>query len=468
MTLEEKLYNALLGNDVKLTKSLILQGADINGREYLYQAGNYSYGHLNALEVAVFNHHANHFEVLIKEGSEIKKQDGFRRQWINLLIENPLCTVDHLKLFVSRLDCAGYFESLHKNEDNTLLIALKQKHITPEHIDYLATLNIPLSSPSNEPISHDGVVYMTIFSVLSVAAAHTNIDILKCAFKYDSSLEQITCGQLTALSVAIEANLPANIQFLLDNGAKLSYDAGHDVDRNAMVDAGRFNSGKAISVLSETGLHIDACNRYGQTSLMMAIENSANSSVALLIKKGANINLADKKGRTALHYAATSWDHRIIEQLIESGADKNAQDNDGVTPLMLTIEKVKLKNMAILLASGVNVNMTDNQGKTALFYRLNTNVYGVITTLLASGAHIDHQDNDGNTPLFCEISKKNLEGVIALVENGADVNITNNKGQSISDLFNQKRKDAGEFKAIIDRANLKSQIDEDDYASPGL
>lgn len=85
--------------------------------------------------------------------------------------------------------------------------------------------------------------------------------------------------------------------------------------------------------LIETGLPVDAPNRFGKTPLMTAAQYDQLEAVKILLEAGANVNAATQdtmlvfRKRTALMYAATNASLPVIRALIKAGADLRAMDS---------------------------------------------------------------------------------------------------------------------------------------------
>lgn len=455
MALEKELNNALNGNDVELTKSLIQQGANIDFvrfRSTIKRSKVKEY--FDAIELALINKSANHLDVLINAGAKISLTDEYGHSTIGSVIENPIFNIDQLKNYVSHMVIpnSDYFKTFYAI--NPLFTALKQKHITPEHIEYLIGLGIPLTC------KHSDVL-------LTIASEHHNVGILKCCFKYDTAIETLGDFGRPPLFSAIRAKQYDNMRFLIDNGAKLDYFyGGHQY--HAIHLAGGRNISKAIEVLLKNDSDINTVNSEGKTSLMFACDSHAESAAKYLIERGADIYLRDNNGWTALHYAATVNNPVIIKLLIDLGLDINKKDNSGVTPLMIAVEKVKPKNVALFIELGADVNVVDNNGRTALLHHTCKYEEGIIKALLNAGSYIDHQDNEGNTIILKEVNKKNFESVNLLIEREADVLLINNKGQSISDIFARKKSVEPGFNALVELIKLKAIIDDCEDMAPGL
>lgn len=451
--LERKLGKYLHGCDVELTRSLIEQGENLWFNEVAYPNNNYMEV-FSALETAFMNHRANHFELLLSSGA--KPQETGSRS-LSLLVANPLCTVEHLKLFAAKLNYQ-YPDYLEQDNYNPLFTALYRKNITPAHIDYLISLGVPLVTKY-----FDGDVFQ---KALQLSAAHENIEILKCIFKYDDDINYVSSSGATALGSAIADKRNKNIKWLIENGVELVHLNRNNHPDYALHEAARCNSSAAIPIFLSNKCNIDQLNAYGQTSLMVACDNTSLSAVDKLLAAGADVNIIDPHGMSAIHYAAKSNKSQIVTSLKQYSSDVDLKDHKGMTALMISAWKSKLHHVNALIDCGASIDITDPDGRTALFYRTHKNENGISTALLKAGADINHQDNDGNTPLHNEVHKKSTQGIKVLVEAGADLNIKNNKGQSVYDIFLKKRNSPKELTVIMEYINLKGLIDdnEDDFS----
>lgn len=446
--MQKELESAIHGKDIEVTRSLIMRGVDINAPT--------GYQKLNAVELALSNHTTNHLDVLLEAGAKIRLTSYNGNSILNEFIENPLFDAEKLKIFVSKMDVPdeNYFKSYGHRSHNPLFKAVKQKHITPEHIDFLVELGFPLQTALEEN-PYD--------SLLSVAAQYANLDVLKCVYKYDNSVNKLVgYGKYTPLVMAIEGNNPDNVDWLISQGASLKYNDKKGCQVSVMHKIG--GSYRVIEVLLKNGCDINEVNELGQTCAMLA----SYPSIKELVRNGANVHLLDNELRSVLYYAAAVNNPKTIPLLLELGININQQDSAGITPLMIAVEKLKTVNIDIFLKNNADVNISDHSGKSALLHHTSHEERGIISSLLNAGADIDHQDCDGNTILLQEARKKRTEGVKVLVERGADINIRNNKGQSVVEIINKRRKVSDKLKSIIEFAILADMVDDDETNSPGI
>jgi ankyrin repeat protein len=85
-------------------------------------------------------------------------------------------------------------------------------------------------------------------------------------------------------------------------------------------DAVRRGSVEALQrLLSETD--VDACDKYGQTALMIAAKDGRGEVVAWLIERGCDLNHTAKYGLSALMLAVIGGHAGVARQLKNAGAD---------------------------------------------------------------------------------------------------------------------------------------------------
>lgn len=84
--------------------------------------------------------------------------------------------------------------------------------------------------------------------------------------------------------------------------------------------------------------HINIGNENGDTPLIVAIQENTVKMASFLISNGADINVINKYGNSALLIAIDNTSD-IISLLLEAGADPNQPNPDGITPIRRAAEK---------------------------------------------------------------------------------------------------------------------------------
>lgn len=142
---------------------------------------------------------------------------------------------------------------------------------------------------------------------------------------------------------------------------------------------------------------VDIKGSFGETALMIALNNGEDEVVEWLLNQKADIHAVDDEGISCLHWAATCGNLHVVELCLDSGAD---------------------------------VNKRDEKGRTALFQALETSQEHVVKFLLDYGANYGIPDNDGNTCLHAACQTNSMECVKLLVERQLSLKCTNSKGET--------------------------------------
>lgn len=112
---------------------------------------------------------------------------------------------------------------------------------------------------------------------------------------------------------------------------------------------------------------INAIDANGNTTLMLIIdlyEDFAPDLVHLFIEYGADVNVKSKFGNTALMMAVNNGAYHTVKMLIKKGADVNANNGYGVTALMMASYHKYYNIESLLLENGADASATDKEGNT--------------------------------------------------------------------------------------------------------
>lgn len=201
-------------------------------------------------------------------------------------------------------------------------------------------------------------------------------------------------------------------------------------------------------------INLDIQNDYGNTALMLSLYHNNREIAFLLIYAGADPNIPNRDRDTAIMVAFRNADIRISSRLIEAGADINAKDRRGRTMLIdfaswsqlhwhdnwdrdsdilnYLIEEIK-----------INLDIQDDYGATALIsssYRDDTKI---LNRLIQAKADLDIQDDEGNTAVMNIIEDRfhdhlteevKKERVELLIQAGADLDLKNKDGHTAMTL----------------------------------
>jgi hypothetical protein len=129
----------------------------------------------------------------------------------------------------------------------------------------------------------------------------------------------------------------------------------YESELQKLVKAALGGNEKAVRMLLDDGVDIDAGDADGQTALHWAASNGHEAVVRLLLEKGADLTAKDILGWTALHVAARSGHEAVVRLLLENGADIATESESGWTALHLAASNGHEAVVRLLLEKGADV-----------------------------------------------------------------------------------------------------------------
>lgn len=113
-----------------------------------------------------------------------------------------------------------------------------------------------------------------------------------------------------------------------------------------------------IELLLQQGMNVNVANEYGETGLMLAIEEAYNIQlVKILLKYGANIDAINEYGETALMLAIENNDIDLINLLLEYNPNINIKARDGYDALKIA----EIFNNSEIIESLLNYSTRTNK-----------------------------------------------------------------------------------------------------------
>jgi ankyrin repeat protein len=183
---------------------------------------------------------------------------------------------------------------------------------------------------------------------------------------------------------------------LLTGGVQLAQAA------SPLVEAVKARDQRAVRVLIQQRVDVNAPEPDGATALHWAARNDDRAILDLLIRAGAKVTVANRYGVTPLSLAAQSGSLAAAEALLKAGADPNTRLPEGETVLMTAARAGSTDIVRVLLANGANANDTEGwQEQTALMWAAAENHGDVVRTLIEAGADPNARSKvlDGMPPL---------------------------------------------------------------------
>jgi ankyrin repeat protein len=299
-------------------------------------------------------------------------------------------------------------------------------------------------------------------NVIFIEAVHQRrLEVIKCLLEKGVDIDQQNHEGKTALTLALEENNLAEVEFLLEKGAhfntnasfpseilefiveeekssiiaSLLRDISNDtkIKEDLLVIAASKEKWEIAYYLLENGTDINTQGQRRNYTPLMCAANSGNLAVIeRLLDLGAVTNVQNEEGETALMYAVENGHLEIVEYLLKQGADVNTQNQQGETALMYAIENGHLEIVKCLFKQEPepDVNAQDEDNETVLMYAAKHGNLEIVELLLDKGARVNTQDQLGETALMHAAIHRNVAIAERLLDRGANVNAQNQQGET--------------------------------------
>jgi ankyrin repeat protein len=238
-----------------------------------------------------------------------------------------------------------------KNGEN-VLHAIARKPNQAEQIKYFLAKGV-----SVDQVNEDGDNVL-----MSAAAVNRDLAALELLLPKTKNINQANVQGQTALTLAVRANSPEVVSYLISKGAdvKVLDKKGNNLAFYA-VESYRATGGRGpaagpkpedfdtkLNLLKQAGLDITAAQKDGNTLYHLAVAKNDLSLVKRVQPLGIDINAKNKEGITALHKAALiAKDDVMLKYLLSIDAKKDAVTSFKETAFDLAKENETLtKNKA--------------------------------------------------------------------------------------------------------------------------
>ena len=275
----------------------------------------------------------------------------------------------------------------------------------------------------------------------------------------------------TAFAMAARAGHVGILKLLIEAAKRrilfeemMEFSQATDYLLNDIVSSG---STDVMDVIMNSGIDVNAINRYGQSPLYWASLHDLDEAVGTLLGRGADHTWTDYAGQTFLQRACLQGHTKIVltglsflrktaslsdhylgrllheaiiggcpdttEALLLHGADVGARDSTLRTPLHAAARSQSLTVVKTLLRSKAAVDAVDINGRTAVFEAIESDCelqsntpLQVIEAILDAGCDVNQTDNSDSTPLHLAARQhNNLDIVSYLIDRGSEVHAKN-------------------------------------------
>ena len=152
---------------------------------------------------------------------------------------------------------------------------------------------------------------------LILAVQHGNLNMVKELINLGADINITDNIGLTPLYYSIYYNKPEVFKYLISKGANINIKSTNNC-KTIIAEAVKKNLIEAVTLLLEHGSDINTVDCYGNTPLMIVIDNKYNDIAKILIDKGAEIDKQNKyAAENTITYAIIVDNIEIVGYLIE-------------------------------------------------------------------------------------------------------------------------------------------------------
>jgi len=412
------LQEAAAAGDVKLIRSLIEEGFNIDGREDSF--------YKTALHRAAIGGHTDVVEIFLAKGANINAQDLGRLTPLNCAVENGHKAV--AQLLISK---GANINARNATGATPMDIAIGRNH--REIVELLVASGAEVN--------------------IQVAAYIGDLDKVKGFVEDGISVNAKSENGFTPLHTAVLGNQKDVIEFLIANGADVNTKGG--LGYTPLYTA-IWNKNKDMAeFLIAKGADVNAKSKSSFTPLYEALWNEDKDMVRLLVDKGADVNYALDNDYPPLAYAIWNDDKEMAELFVAHGAKLEVKDHRRWTALRNAADSGNRKLVEFFVSKGADVSgfhgaacvgdlarvkgfveqgtdidAKDEMGWTPLYWAACTAREEVAEYLIGKGARVDVKTNEQSTPLHQAALSGSTKLVESFISKGAGVNAKDNKGHT--------------------------------------
>jgi ankyrin repeat protein len=174
-------------------------------------------------------------------------------------------------------------------------------------------------------LSAGGISAKELNDALFSACGPSNPQILQALLRSGANVNAVSdqaAGRITPLMVAVRWRNKESVDTLLKAGAKTGARDEFGETELTTVLNGKEDVSEIVGLLLESGIDVNAANKFGLTALMRASYAQSAEVMETLIEHGAKIDAKDSRGKTAFSFAKEYGNNAAIKVLVEAGAQQ--------------------------------------------------------------------------------------------------------------------------------------------------
>ena len=295
------IFYAIDTSDIKITKLLLNNGADIHGIQCKTQL----------LNIAVKKEYKEIVEILLQHGADVNAVDKHGRTALHFTVSGEDDN-NFIRFFYD-------YDDSEDSDVKTEIVKLLLKH--GAHVDAKA---------------NNGIM------TLHAAVQRGHVKVVDALLEHNANVNSRTTKGTTPLHVGVRKGNKAIITKLLDKGADINETLEN---RGTVLHIATQNGHKEIvKILLNYGAQVDSKMERNVRPLHIAAKKGHLDIVKILLDHGADVNSTNEYGATALHITSNEGHEKIVACLIDHGCDINIFTKKNYTPLDFARASINLLN----------------------------------------------------------------------------------------------------------------------------
>lgn len=420
------IHNAVKSNNSKILKMLMLNGGEINvkdfvGKEPLHYAAEH--GSVEIVDLLLSKGHSKIIAMLLRTGADVTAQDSHGRtplhyssqqghlQVVELLLSNKYNNLGRVAITkgveIDLPDENGstsfFYSVVGGHFELAKLFASKGANINIQNRDG----DTPLMAASR-------IGRNDVFDFL----LNLNAEIYsKNKFGNDAFL--ISCKNGHNSLILKLLNLRININ------------AVNTEQKNALLLSAENNHTNTAALLVNSGIELNARDLNGDTAILISVRHGNIALFRLLMERGADLSLSNNKGENVFYAATQYGNSEIFDMVIDVYRNFNPNADLSRVALLNAVKHGHLHIAKTLVEKGVDIQTRDSNGDTLLHISSYFGYEPIVKFIIDNGAEINARNQLGETALHKAAAYgRSTKIVVYLLDKGADIEAEDRSGKN--------------------------------------